>query len=821
MTTSAAFEGWQPGMVIGGKYVLTRLLADGGLSSVFEAQHVSLGRRVAIKVLRPEVAFRQDVVGRLRREARAASALDHPNIVEIFDFGQDAVTESFFIVQRLLHGVDLRTHLDARQRLSVEESLEIIVPVMGALVSAHRRGVVHRDLKPENIFLARAHGGEIVPTVIDFGIAKQLDVIEGAAVTQDGMIIGTVQYMSPEQARGETVDARTDVWAIAVVLFELLTGHCPFDAPTIVGAMMKIIAHRVPSLAALVDLPPELAVSVDRALERDKTRRWPTMGEFLRGVLAADPHLRERHPGALAELEDDAPDDELPIIVSLPPPPLELPDTDEAPAAESLELLPDLAAMAFAHTDAFPLLPQSRAPGAVDAAAPEDDGVLTSTSDWAAATSRHMAIRRSEHPAPAPEEPSLARAIEQAIDAFNVNALDETVALARAASVHPDATEHVAGRMRVLEAMAKMWLGDVETARSASREALALLPPGSPGWFTALGHAAIASGYLGDREDLLALRDEHRAVSDEQRHTHGFATAGCRLAIHLLRVGDAEACAEAFGAVQLVADVSEASDVIDAWLSLTRAELAAHRGDLATSLRLVERAVEAFSEAGDARNACRQRAAVGYHYLLLGEYETAETVLEEALQAAEAMRLYFAPTVRWQLAWTLARTDRLDEALPAFERAIADCVAQRNRRAEAQARTFYARALGMAGDLRAAEREARRATDFAEAPQPIRALALTVVAWATSSRGEAIALDAARRAVEAFGVASAWVEGEHFARLTYAETLRLIGRSEESRRVLREARDRLLSAASKIDEPALRSAFLERVAEHAELLERG
>jgi serine/threonine-protein kinase len=941
-------------MVIGGKYALTRLLAHGGISSVFEAQHVSLGRRVAIKVLQPGHAAQPEIVTRLKQEARAASGFEHPNIVEIYDFGQDAVAGSFFIVQKLLQGLDLRDHLDLRQRLPLHEALDLLVPIMGALTAAHRRGVVHRDIKPENIFLARTPGGVVVPTLIDFGIAKQLDILDQTAVTQLGAILGTVQYMSPEQARGEAVDARTDVWALAVVLFELLTGRCPFDGPNVIAVVMRIISERPADLGSLVALPTELAAIVRRALEPNLALRYPTMAGFLRDVLAWDPSLRERHRGSFEELDAGEPSEEI-IHVEIEPTSLvpaaysstrsQQPSSgegfdDELLDATELGRIPDALALGFARTAALPAasaayLPRRRVterpdpfdeppadaalhasrtrtlspplahraapepqPETLDASSaeesvpsisvapfsePEPDSspgsspptmredlpgtILTgvpfrtagpsdardAANDGAEAHAARTEGERPEpseplerraratepSPAPAPgatraatlgpwnsagaaaaeESPeTVGAATARAIDAFNVNALDETIALARAASQHPDATEETAGRMRVIECMARLWLGDVEPADVVAREALWLLPAGSAPWFSALGHAAIASGYLGRRETLLELRESHAKVSELQRRTPGFVTAGCRLAIHLLRAGETERAQEAFSEAQAAAQWVEESSVVDAWIALTQAELAAHDGDLTTSLRLLEAAVERFSEAGDARNACRQRAAVGRLYLQLGAYASAEAVLGQAVDAAEAMRLYFAPSVRWQLGWALARTDRLAEALAHFERGVEGLVAQRNPRAEALARAYHARALAMGGDVIAAVREADRVLAMEAAAPGCRPLVMAVLAEAAARRGEnPAAIELCRRAVGALDALPGSVEGEAFVRLALFQALRRAGAEVEAQRVLAQARARLAAAAERIGEEALRSSFLEQVPEHATL----
>ena len=907
MTTSAELDSWQPGMVIGGKYALTRLLAHGGLSSVFEAQHVSLGRRVAIKVLQPQVASQRDVVTRLRREARAASGFEHPNIVEIYDFGQDAVAGSFYIVQKLLQGVDLRDHLERRQRLPLGEALDLLVPIMGALAAAHRRGVIHRDIKPENIFLARGPGGTIVPTLIDFGIAKQLDLVESTnAHTQLGTILGTVQYMSPEQARGEEVDARTDVWSLAVVLFELLTGRCPYEGGNLMAVLMRIVGEQPPDLEALVAVPHELATVVHRALEHDLSSRYPSMSALLRAVLAWDPSLGERHRASIGELdEDDAGEVAISVdfAVSIPPSTssghLDAAEQARPPTGRGGD--PDALAIAFARTAALPsavdVLRAARSAPSDVASAPgeappelprtevlaipfayrhasakesEPDSQPSSSQDapptvrvdvhamsWAGGSNVDVGATSSWETQPRPARaaetercpaPSHAdgpptqgpwsssrgatssgdgtegvtAATTRAIDAFDINALDETIALARRASEHPDATPEIAGKMRLIECMARLWLGDVEPAGVVAEQALALLAEGTSPWLSALGHAAIAAGYLGRRDALVALRARHEAVDEAARRTPSFATAACRLAIHLLRVGEIQRAEEAFADAQLAAEAAGGGHVVEAWLAITRAELALHHGDLVASLRLLEAAVEAFSEAGDARNACRQRAAVGKLYLQLGEFTAAERLLGQALDAAEAMKLYFTPTVRWQLAWALAATGRHDEALALFEAATDESAAHRVARVEAEARVHYARALLEAGHLAMARAEAEVALELCESVPTTLPHALAVSAAVAARRGDgARALALATRAAEALDALAGTVDGEAYVRLVHARALRGQGREAEAAHVLDLSRRRLQAAASRLVDEPLRRAFLERIPEHAATLRDG
>ncbi len=256
------------------------------MGAVYEAEHTEIGTRIAIKVLRSEHVLNPNVVRRFQQEARSTAKIGHPNIVAVLDLDRDS-DGTLFMVQELLSGMDLATHLRTNGALSPTLAVRLCVPVCSALAAAHERGVLHRDLKPANIFLARAPGGAVTPKVIDFGVAK---VLEGtyAGQTTDGTIMGTLAYMSPEQLLGDPgIDGRTDVWAMGVVLYELLSGVLPFAAPTEMNiAALAQFATRVnseapPPIESIVTaLPSELSGIVRRALALRREDRFATMTDL-------------------------------------------------------------------------------------------------------------------------------------------------------------------------------------------------------------------------------------------------------------------------------------------------------------------------------------------------------------------------------------------------------------------------------------------------------------------------------------------------------------------------------------------------------------
>jgi serine/threonine protein kinase len=273
------------------RYRLLKKLGEGGMGTVYLAEHVTIKKRCAIKLLNPEYAHKQDLVERFLQEARAASMIAHENVVEITDFGA-APNGSVFFVMEMLIGEDLAETIKRDAPLPWTRVAPIALQICRALGAAHGKGIIHRDMKPENCFRVERHGNPDFIKVLDFGIAKVTsDDPDGNAgrLTSTGMIFGTPTYMSPEQAQGEKVDQRSDIYALGVILYELLTGKVPFSADNFMGILTKHMFDEPPApseAAPHANISPEIEALVLKALQKERKFRFQTMDELAAAITA-------------------------------------------------------------------------------------------------------------------------------------------------------------------------------------------------------------------------------------------------------------------------------------------------------------------------------------------------------------------------------------------------------------------------------------------------------------------------------------------------------------------------------------------------------
>ncbi|MBK8171954.1 MAG: serine/threonine protein kinase [Sandaracinaceae bacterium] len=281
------------GTEIAGQFRIVSRIGSGGMGAVYKAEQPEMNRHVAIKILHPKYVSRPDLVARFRREARAMSHLSHPNTARVFLYGQ-LEDGACYIVMEFMEGLNIAQLVRAEGPMETTRACGIMIQVLGALDEAHRAGIIHRDLKPENIFITSQGGIVDFPKVLDFGLAKvsQREMRPGSLIlTQEGMVFGTPEFMSPEQAQGKVLDGRSDIYSLGVILFEMLTGTLPFDAK---HPMDFISLHITAEPLKITDRQPNrvfpngLQDAVRKALGKKPEDRYSSTAEFavaLRSVI--------------------------------------------------------------------------------------------------------------------------------------------------------------------------------------------------------------------------------------------------------------------------------------------------------------------------------------------------------------------------------------------------------------------------------------------------------------------------------------------------------------------------------------------------------
>ena len=262
------------GTVMGDRYEILEKIGTGGMSDVYRAKDHKLNRMVAMKILRQEFAENENFVSKFRTEAQAAAGLMHPNIVNVYDVGDE--NGVYYIVMELVDGITLKKYIEEKNRLTVREAVSITIQVAMGLEAAHRNNVIHRDIKPQNIMISRE--GKV--KVTDFGIAKA-----ATSNTITSNVMGSVHYTSPEQARGGYSDAKSDIYSLGVTLFEMLTGRVPFNGDTTVAIAIKHIQEPIPSVRKYVpDIPLSVEKIVLKCCQKSPDRRYQSASELIRDL---------------------------------------------------------------------------------------------------------------------------------------------------------------------------------------------------------------------------------------------------------------------------------------------------------------------------------------------------------------------------------------------------------------------------------------------------------------------------------------------------------------------------------------------------------
>lgn len=273
------------GTVVAGKYLIEEQIGEGGMGVVFAAMHIELRHRVALKVVREELAEQEEAVERLLREARNAARLRSEHVARVLDVSR-LPSGAPYIVMEHLEGEDLGTHLNRLGRLGHEEAVMYLLEVCEAVAEAHALGIVHRDLKPENLFLTTRADGEDIVKVLDFGVSKHLSADPGGRLTNPRKVVGSPDYMAPEQMRANAEnDVRADIWSLGAVLFELLTGLRPFEAETLAAVCARVLHEQpVPPRSIIEEIPEGLDAVVLCCLRKDPDARYQTVADLARAL---------------------------------------------------------------------------------------------------------------------------------------------------------------------------------------------------------------------------------------------------------------------------------------------------------------------------------------------------------------------------------------------------------------------------------------------------------------------------------------------------------------------------------------------------------
>lgn len=274
------------GMTIADKYVVTKLIGSGGMGEVYEAENRLLKRPVALKIVRGGIAT-PEAIARLERELLLVSAVQHPNICDVYDAGVLSDGSPFIVLERLF-GETLAELLVRKRSVSLHAAIDLFTQVLSGLQAAHGAQIVHRDIKPQNVFLADRLGLPPLVKLLDFGLARDLSGVRTRTITKPGALLGTLKYMAPEQLRGVRVDARADIYAVGVMLYEAIAGKHPFEGPTLADTQANILRSEADPLHEQVgEVSHALSDVISRALQKEPSDRWPSALDMQRALLRA------------------------------------------------------------------------------------------------------------------------------------------------------------------------------------------------------------------------------------------------------------------------------------------------------------------------------------------------------------------------------------------------------------------------------------------------------------------------------------------------------------------------------------------------------
>lgn len=812
--TFQAGSALRPGIIVAGKFALLKELGRGGFAVVYKAEDTLLRRYAALKLL--TIVQHDEVVRRFIREGEAMANVRHPNVVAVYEMGQRR-DGTYYLAQEFLHGHDLRRLLNERGRLDASEAVDLLLPIMGGLVTVHDQGIVHRDLKPDNIILSQTAAGEIIPKIIDFGIAR-MPVREGAPKTPASAGLGTPAYAAPEQlTEGSMVSDRVDVFAMGIVLYELLTGQRPFGSneqqksdyawhKVQSGMKAPAVSMRAPKV------PPALDSLIAQALSLEPYRR-PSMRRLRDELLQVRSALFHATGNALWSTA---------LMGGLKAP-------DVRPKVD-----PDEEAAPLSVTDVEVIWPPQV--GKVAPAHAQDNwGSPSPDTAWLFETPL------------SPDVPAKVRdKLFQSAHRLSINALTEVVAetqgAMKAASKYPD----VLGGLLLIQAIALYWMGALDTAEESARTAQRHfegdqvqwtqqiveknkpLPRTISAWYEATGQLALILGLEGKGDELPELADRLRVIELHRPINARHLVAAYRVALSLARTGDIARAQQMLEANERVAERSLWQDpLVRAWNTGVWAFLMSAMGNRERSLTLHHNAVRFFQEVRDIRNECAQKVNLGNAYMQIGQAEAAESEFQDALERAESMELLVAAPLKVNLILALTRLGKCKEAIQLGKEALEQCNRNGDRRFECVAflylsmayMAFAERSNGLAAEqaLQNAAVHAQEAIRLGEDFPAMKAYSQAQFARVRlNQRKPEFALQLAEEAMGLLRRVGQLEEAEAVIRLAYGKALYANGEKEKSREQFQVAYDKIRKQSDQL-RPNWRESFLKQIPEHAEL----